>query len=89
MTATGTAPLRPTAIVVGASSGIGAALAREFAARGYRLALAARRESLLRALAAELPHEPLVAVLDAADPEPAAEAIESLITRLGRLDLFV
>lgn len=45
---------RPGAIIVGASSGIGAALAGELARRGYQLALVARREPELQALATRL-----------------------------------
>src|SRR3954471_3805670 len=44
----------PGALILGASSGIGAALARELARQGYRLALVARNEAALVALTNEI-----------------------------------
>jgi len=46
--------MQPVCLITGASSGIGAALARVFAAHGHRLALTARREKQLAALAEEI-----------------------------------
>jgi NAD(P)-dependent dehydrogenase (short-subunit alcohol dehydrogenase family) len=47
-------PTGSTAVVTGASSGIGAAIARAFARRGWRLVLLARNEERLRAVADEV-----------------------------------
>jgi uncharacterized protein len=60
--------LRPVTVITGASSGIGAALARVFARNGHALALVARRGDRLRALADEIAAiggvKPLVIVAD-------------------------
>ncbi len=58
------------ALVTGASSGIGDALARELRSRGYGLIVAARREDRLQKLADELGETHVIAC-DLADPDVA------------------
>jgi short-subunit dehydrogenase len=62
------------AIITGASSGIGAALARELSRRGYAIALLARRVDLLRDLAREIPNSVAVEC-DVTDRESVNRAV--------------
>ncbi len=77
------------AIVTGASSGIGWALARELLRKGYRVTLAARRVSLLRKLASEFPDQCFVDEVDLGDPANAEGLIERACAALGPVDLLV
>ena len=58
-----------TALVTGASSGIGREIARDLSARGFRVILSARREERLRELAEELGDNTRVIVCDVSDRE--------------------
>ena len=78
--------------ITGASSGIGAALARAFAAAGARVVLSARREAELHAVAKTLAGDParhLVLPLDLAQPDTFATAVETVTSRVGPVDLLV
>ena len=77
------------AIVTGASSGLGAALARELHARGWRVGLVARRPDLLGALAGELGDGVAWAVADVTDGPALAAAVRSVEQALGPCDLMV
>jgi 3-oxoacyl-[acyl-carrier protein] reductase len=77
-----------TALVTGASGGIGGAIARTFKARGATLALSGTRREALEALAADLGGaEILPCRLDVADEVEAL--VPEALQRLGRLDILV
>jgi short-subunit dehydrogenase len=80
-----------TAVVTGASSGIGADLARELAARGHGVTLVARREDKLRELAAELRDQVRVEVIaaDVADLDARAALFDEVETRGLTVDILV
>jgi short-subunit dehydrogenase len=70
------------AIITGASSGIGAAMARELTRRGYAVALLARRRELLDQLASDLEHA-LPIACDVTDATAVHEAVGRAEDRLG------
>jgi short-subunit dehydrogenase len=79
------------AVVTGASSGIGAALARAFVARGYAVTLVARRADLLEALRAELAAHGQVQVFvqDLAELERATDFLGPAEAAFGPVDVLV
>jgi decaprenylphospho-beta-D-erythro-pentofuranosid-2-ulose 2-reductase len=82
--------LPPTALIIGASSGIGAALAREFARNGLRLALVARRQDLLEGLARELNTvEVRCYAHDVTHYDEAPGLWQQILQDFGRVDIVV
>ena len=81
-------PVEPrVAVVTGASSGIGEAIARDLAERGWRCVLLARREDRLRTLAEELGGE--YELCDVGDRESVARAASAVLERHRRIHLLV
>jgi NADP-dependent 3-hydroxy acid dehydrogenase YdfG len=79
-----------TAIVTGASTGIGLTTARALAAEGARVAVGARRVELMEEEAARLPGEGHVAgQLDVTDDASAQAFVAQAVERLGRIDILV
>lgn len=72
--------------ITGASTGIGAAVARQAAAEGWRVALAARSEDKLQALAAELGDSALPLRCDVTVWEDLERAVATTVERFGALD---
>lgn len=79
-----------TALVTGATGGIGGAIARTLHARGATVALSGRQADKLEAMKAELGERAVVCPCDLANKEQVAKLIDEAIKALGgRLDILV
>jgi NADP-dependent 3-hydroxy acid dehydrogenase YdfG len=78
-----------TALITGASSGIGASLAELLVAKGCRVIATARRLDRLQALAARLGPRCLALQLDQNDPASAASIVARLPAEWRRIDILV
>jgi len=75
--------------ITGASSGIGEALAREYARRGAALGIVARRRGRLEALTAELGSDAACYVADVRDANALRAAKDDFCTRFGGVDVVI
>lgn len=78
-----------TALVMGASRGLGRAIAATLAAEGARVALASRSAERLAEAASEIEGETATVVADAGDPEALASLPAEVASRLGAVDILV
>lgn len=79
----------PVILVSGANRGIGAQIARELKAHGYRLSLGARNVDTLEATHGPADDMTLYARFDAYDPQSAQAWVEDTFARFGRIDGLV
>lgn len=79
-----------TALVTGASGGIGSAIAGALAGQGARVALSGTREEALKAVAAGLPGDPVILPCNLGDAEAVEALIPAAVEALGgKLDILV
>jgi len=77
------------AIVIGATSGIGAALAKLLVDNGYKVGITGRRAELLNQIKAENPTAYLTKTFDVTDTTLSIQKLNELATELGGLDLVI
>ncbi|UGT65784.1 SDR family oxidoreductase [Nocardia gipuzkoensis] len=77
------------AVVTGASSGIGAATARQLAQGGAKVALLGRRKDRIEELAAEIGADALAVVADVGDQQSVRDAAATVRAAFGPVDLVV
>lgn len=75
--------------IIGASSGIGSALAQKLSSRGATLALSARRKEELEKLRSDLGTQHKVFVLDTTDAEATLRTAQAIRTAFGRIDRII
>lgn len=82
-----------TILITGASSGLGAGMAREFASLGYNLAICARRlerlQSLKQQLEAEFSIKVIAKVLDVTDYDQVFEVFKAFKQEFGHIDRII
>ena len=78
-----------TALVTGASGGIGAAIARQLAAAGARVAISGTNMEKLNALKSELGERAVIIAADLSNAEAVAALVDTVEKELGQLDILV
>lgn len=78
-----------TAVVTGASRGLGEAIARTLAEDGARVILAARSEENLQEIAATLPNNPVVIATDLSEPDSAKTLAAEILKVTDSVDILV
>ena len=78
-----------TALVTGASGGIGSAVAKALASHGARIALSGTREDALKAVAAEIGGDSVILPCNLSDAAAVDALVPSAVAALGQIDILV
>ncbi|HEY6916862.1 MAG TPA: 3-oxoacyl-[acyl-carrier-protein] reductase [Allosphingosinicella sp.] len=78
-----------TALVTGASGGLGSAIAKALAARGAKVALSGTREDALKAVQAEIGGDSVILPCNLSDPEAVDALVPQAVEALGKIDILV
>ncbi|MEY3816694.1 MAG: hypothetical protein RI966_671 [Actinomycetota bacterium] len=78
-----------TALVTGASRGIGKAIAKSFVDAGAKVMLTSRKEDALRAAANEMDGETEIFAANAGDIEQGQACVDATMKRFGKIDILV
>ncbi len=76
-------------IIIGATSGIGRALAKTYASHGYEVGVVGRRAALLESLASELQTKTYQLILDITETDNTIHSIDKLIQAMSGIDLMI
>jgi NADP-dependent 3-hydroxy acid dehydrogenase YdfG len=76
-------------VITGASTGIGAAVARLLGSRGDSVVLVARRKDALDAVARDCGPAALAVAADVGDREEVRRVVREAIARFGRIDVWI
>ncbi|HKJ48728.1 MAG TPA: SDR family oxidoreductase, partial [Christiangramia sp.] len=77
------------AVITGASSGIGEAIARKLSAEKYKVVLASRSVDKMNSIQKELPSESMVVKMDVSSSESVSKAFDKVTERFDRIDVLV
>ncbi len=80
---------KPKAIIVGASSGIGEALAYILSQHGYSIGLMARRVAAMNQISKKIPSQSFIKFIDLTEPYPAIQSFNDLVKEMGGVDLVI
>ena len=78
-----------TALVTGASGGIGSAVAKALASHGARIALSGTREDALKAVAADIGGDSVILPCNLSDAAAVDALVPSAVAALGQIDILV